>query len=885
MRRGMLIVLTALILAGDWPDFGLDAARTRSSPETVGATLSPGWQNTLGGTIVSSPAVAQGKVVIGGHDGFVRGLREADGVVQWEFNAGEVVQGTAAVAAGRVYVASHDGTLYALQLSNGAAVWTMALGGSVWSSPLIVGSTLYIGVGFPQNSVRAVDINTAATVWETPVGMPVYSSPTFDGASIWVGDTRGRYHRLDAATGAPISFTDTGGEVLMSGALPAFGQVFALPGGGDTSFRALGGGAVAITDPAPPAGFITGQRMATSSPMVAGGRVVGVVRFDYFVDTDADFIDDTYVMNEYVVGFNPAGPAIDWQVANGSFTGFSRNDIPLRGNCSTPVSCDGGTRLIVGSSTAANVRILDSATGAAIFTQPTDAPGRASPVVANTRVLWATDAGTVYSFATGNLPPLPPLSGFDPPDGSAPTLDVTAVSWAAAFDPNDGPATLTYTFRIDTDGEILIDWAEEIVTAAGVTSVTLGTPAVAPGVYSYAVRTQDPGGAQSAWSALQTFGPLDAPLPPTGLLATPSNAAVVLSWTASPSPGVVGYNVRWGPGAPSFTAATTMLVTGLTNGTLYNFDVRALDSDGDESVPALASAMPTDVGVISVNGVPFGSLGLAVAAAVPGDAILVGRGTFVVPPGMTLKGVSLVGVSPHDTWLNAGGLPVGITLQADPADTPMRLERFSIFGAAVGIEAQSGTALLTHLVIRDMSTAGVYVSGPAIVDIINNTVTDVGGAAIDARDGAVMVRNNILQKSWTGLLAVAPAAVTHRYNDVWENAYADFSGTVPSTGDFSAPVRFRDEPARDFRVLDGEPTVDAGDPADPFAQEPAPNGNRINVGAYGDTPWAAVIAVPAAAAGGGGRGGGGCSMFGVGVVGPPSWALLALLLFARFRRR
>ena len=34
------------------------------------------------------------------------------------------------------------------------------------------------------------------------------------------------------------------------------------------------------------------------------------------------------------------------------------------------------------------------------------------------------------------------------------------------------------------------------------------------------------------------------------------------------------------------------------------------------------------------------------------------------------------------------------------------------------------------------------------------------------------------------------------------------------------------------------PCIDAGDPDEPFSAEPLPNGNRVNLGAYGNTPEA-----------------------------------------------
>lgn len=40
------------------------------------------------------------------------------------------------------------------------------------------------------------------------------------------------------------------------------------------------------------------------------------------------------------------------------------------------------------------------------------------------------------------------------------------------------------------------------------------------------------------------------------------------------------------------------------------------------------------------------------------------------------------------------------------------------------------------------------------------------------------------------------------------------------------------------RLRGGSPAIDAGDPASDWSREPSPNGYRVNLGAYGNTPWA-----------------------------------------------
>ena len=39
------------------------------------------------------------------------------------------------------------------------------------------------------------------------------------------------------------------------------------------------------------------------------------------------------------------------------------------------------------------------------------------------------------------------------------------------------------------------------------------------------------------------------------------------------------------------------------------------------------------------------------------------------------------------------------------------------------------------------------------------------------------------------------------------------------------------------------PCIDAGDPSNDYSHEPAPNGDRLNMGAYGNTPQASKATV------------------------------------------
>jgi fibronectin type 3 domain-containing protein len=103
-----------------------------------------------------------------------------------------------------------------------------------------------------------------------------------------------------------------------------------------------------------------------------------------------------------------------------------------------------------------------------------------------------------------------------------------------------------------------------------------------------------------------------APAAPTGLTATPGNAQVALSWTASA--GATSYNVYRGTtaGGESSTpiatgvTATSYTNTGLTNGTTYYYKVAAVNSSGTSGQSSEASATP--------SGAPAAPTGLTATA-------------------------------------------------------------------------------------------------------------------------------------------------------------------------------------------------------------------------------------------------------------------------------
>jgi len=105
---------------------------------------------------------------------------------------------------------------------------------------------------------------------------------------------------------------------------------------------------------------------------------------------------------------------------------------------------------------------------------------------------------------------------------------------------------------------------------------------------------------------------------PTGVGASPGDGSATVSWSPPGSDGgsaVTGYNVYEGTSAggesatpvnasPLAADASSLPVTGLTNGTTYFFTVTALNANGESVASSEVSAMPSSSA--TVPGAPIG---------------------------------------------------------------------------------------------------------------------------------------------------------------------------------------------------------------------------------------------------------------------------------------
>ena len=183
-----------------------------------------------------------------------------------------------------------------------------------------------------------------------------------------------------------------------------------------------------------------------------------------------------------------------------------------------------------------------------------------------------------------------------------------ALTWGAPAD-DGGSAILRYQVRYQEVGGSYSEWAT-VAGGATATSTTVGNLENAKS-YEFQVRAVNTVAAGQAATASATLAE-SAPGAPAGFTATGGDESVALSWSAPEDGGsqILRYEYRYAASGETWSdwatvsgggSARSITITGLTNGTLYGFQVRAVNSIGDgeasqaTATPGRVPSAPTGV--------------------------------------------------------------------------------------------------------------------------------------------------------------------------------------------------------------------------------------------------------------------------------------------------
>ncbi len=336
-----------------------------------------------------------------------------------------------------------------------------------------------------------------------------------------------------------------------------------------------------------------------------------------------------------------------------------------------------------------------------------------------------------------------------------------------------------------------------------------------------------------AASETVTATPQFPPARPTNLVATAGNAQVTLTWDDPDDDLITAYEYSYRPSGGSSTTAQvngdtfTVTVTGLTNGTEYEFRVYAYRGRvSGRAITATATPFSTPVGVTPTTTDTTATEGSTTDTAtftvvlntVPSSDVTV---TVTAPAGLTLDGpdsATTFTASEALTFTNSNwGTAQTVTVRAtdDNDDSPIGREltvTYAVTSSDSGYSGLSGNAATVTVVDNDATT--VTLAGSA------GNITEGGAKTFTVTLGRGLVNGETLPVPLTfgggatrgtdyttACPTTLPTGVTCANLDSG-NAMVTFTG--PSTGTTATEVTLTLTAATDNTTESGGETVDIG---------------------------------------------------------------------------
>jgi outer membrane protein assembly factor BamB len=350
----------------NWPMYRGALNHTGTGNTTPASGTDPTWTYTTGGSVQSSPAVANGCVYVGSGDDYVYCLNATTGAMVWEYTTSGYVESSPAVAGGCVYVGSDDDYVYCLNQTTGHMIWHYKTHGPVTSSPVVING--YVYVGSYDHGVYGLYVVNGSMAWNCTTGDRVESSPGLVFNSVCVGSDDHYLYFLDPTTGAIDQSVSTSNEVSSSATHFASNVYVGSQDGNLYEFR------YPTVNPYVWK-FNTGGAITTSPALSSVRLYVG------------NFAGELYCID--------AGYGTEyWSVNLGS---------PI-----TSSAAVGGGHVYVGTQEASNTLFcLDATTGSITWSYKTGLDVTSSPAIASGHVYVGCDDDKVYCFPMNMIPSQP----------------------------------------------------------------------------------------------------------------------------------------------------------------------------------------------------------------------------------------------------------------------------------------------------------------------------------------------------------------------------------------------------------------------------------------------------------------------------------------------
>ncbi len=173
------------------------------------------WARELGerSSILSSPVLAGGRLVVADDAGQIAALNPEDGSLLWTADAGAPVQVSLAAAEETIHVSTTRGRLLTLDVETGAVRWEYALPAhDIYVAAPAVGEQEVV-FGASDGMVRALDVGDGSMVWSADVSAAVTAPPVITDDVVYVGTMGGKLLALGRADGAAGWSTELEGRI------------------------------------------------------------------------------------------------------------------------------------------------------------------------------------------------------------------------------------------------------------------------------------------------------------------------------------------------------------------------------------------------------------------------------------------------------------------------------------------------------------------------------------------------------------------------------------------------------------------------------------------------------------------------------------------------
>ena len=363
---------------------------------------------------------------------------------------------------------------------------------------------------------------------------------------------------------------------------------------------------------------------------------------------------------------------------------------------------------------------VGGATGYRVYRDGVQVASTASPSFLDTGL----DNGTAYAYtvlATN-------LAGWSPksvevvatPNVIAPSAPVGLVAA-----PGDGQVTLAWTATPSATSYQVFRNGALVGSPTSPTFVDLGlSDAVS---YSYTVQALNGAAASAASAAVSCTPVATAPAAPTNLVATPGNATVTLTWSASA--GATSYKVYRGATLLATQAGTSYVDSAVSNGTAYTYTIAAVRLNSPASAASSpATATPVAPPLSSPTGL----------SATPSDkkVTLAWGSVSGATSYQVLRGGTLLATTPTPSYVDTAVLngttysytviAVGPSSQSAPTAAVTATPAPAVAGAPTGLSGVAGDkiATLTWTAVPSATSYKLYRDGILVASPTGNTYND-----------------------------------------------------------------------------------------------------------------------------------------------------------------